>query len=335
MRMMGRYTDQPSLPDVRTLVGGVYAQHRRSFGKLQATAGARFDAASSEARSESLNTDIYWAYQGTRSTSATDAHPSGTIWLTYGLPRGLELFAGAGSTVRIPDPQERYFALKRSGSDWVGNPNLGPTRNTEADVGVNLRTGRFSLRPTLFYSYLDNFIALHPQSIRYMVPGIMNKSARSYENVEARVKGGEISYSVALSRSILLAGGASYTRGLVHAKPVAGMAGGDMAEIPPLKSRASLRYGNRMFFAEVEGRAVAPQNHVDPSLLEQRTPGYGLLAVRGGVHHKRLNLAAGVENLLDRFYYDHLSFQRDPFRTGTRIPDPGRSLYLNLSYRFE
>jgi iron complex outermembrane receptor protein len=168
-----------------------------------------------------------------------------------------------------------------------------------------------------------------------MVKGIMNKAARSYENVEARIHGGEVSYSVAFSRSLLLAGGVSYARGVEYAKPAAGMPRANIAEMPPLKSRASLRYGNRLFFAEAEGRAVARQNNVDPSLLERPTPGYGLLGVRGGIHHKRLNLAAGVDNLLDRFYYDHLSFQRDPFRTGVRIPDPGRSLYLNLSFVFE
>ena len=31
MRMAGIYTDQPSVPDVQMLVGGVYVQHRRSF----------------------------------------------------------------------------------------------------------------------------------------------------------------------------------------------------------------------------------------------------------------------------------------------------------------
>jgi len=335
MRMSGMYMDQPSMPDVRMLVGGLWVQHRRSFGRLQAAAGARLDAASSDARSSSLNTDIYWAYQGTRSTANSDVNPSGTFWLTYALPKGIELFGGFGSTVRLPDPQERYFALKRSGSDWVGNPNLEPTRNNEADMGVNIRTGRFSLRPTLFYSRLDNFIALHSQAVRTMVKGIMNKAARSYENVEARIHGGEVSYSVAFSRSVLLAGGVSYARGVEFAKPAAGMPRANIAEMPPLKSRASLRYGNRLFFAEAEGRAVARQNNVDPSLLERPTPGYGLLGVRGGIHHKRLNLAAGVDNLLDRFYYDHLSFQRDPFRTGVRIPDPGRSLYLNLSFVFE
>jgi iron complex outermembrane receptor protein len=105
--------------------------------------------------------------------------------------------------------------------------------------------------------------------------------------------------------------------------------------MPPLKSRTSVRYGNRFFFGEVSGLAVARQDKVDATLLETPTAGYALMGLKGGVHHKRLRLSAGVDNILDRFYYDHLSFQRDPFRSGTRIPDPGRTLYINLSVIFE
>ena len=42
----------------------------------------------------------------------------------------------------------------------------------------------------------------------------------------------------------------------------------------------------------------------------------------------------GATNLLDRAYAPHLSYQRDPLRTGVRVHDPGRSLYVNLSLRF-
>ena len=331
MRMSGVYSDQPSLPDVQMWVGGFYVQHRRSYGNFRLTAGARLDAASTDARSQALSTDLYWAYQGTRAVSKTDLAPSANFTLAYSVGKGLELFAGAGSVARLPDPEERFYALRRNGSDWVGNPNLVPTRNSEADFGINFQAGRFSLRPTVFYSRLDNFVALHSQPLRNMVMGIMNKAARSYEGVEARIYGGEVSWSVAFSRSLLLAGGVSYVRGRQFEKVSAGMPEGNIAEMPPLKSRASLRYGNRVFFTEVEGRAVARQNFVDRSLLEQPTAGYALMGIRGGMHRERWNLAVGIDNIFDRFYYDHLSFLRDPFRTGIRVPDPGRSAYINLS----
>ena len=334
MRMAGMYMDQPSMPGVWITSGGLYLQHRRTLGRLAVVAGTRLDAVSSEARRQSLNTNLFWAYHGTHSTSASNLNPSGTLWVTYGLGPEVELFAGIGSTVRVPDPQERYFALKRNGTDWVGNPNLNPVRNTETDFGFNIHARRFSLRPTVFYSRLTNFIALYSQPIVRTVAGVMNKSARTYESVDGYIRGGEVTFSVAFDRSLLLAGGLSYARGVQYGK-IAGMPHTDMAEMPPLKSRMSLRYGRKLYFGEVEGRAVARQDKVDRRLLESPTPGYGVLNVRGGVHHRSLNLAAGIENALGRLYYDHLSFQRDPFRLATRLPDPGRSLFLSLSIAFE
>jgi len=329
------YTWQRSVPDVRMMVGGFFAQHGRTFGRLHITFAGRVDAAKAEARTPDLNTDIYYAYRNTRTTSASDVDPAGNIRLTYLLPKGIELFAGAGSTVRLPDPEERYYGLKRMGGDWVGNPNLRPTRNNEVDLGINLRNQYFSLRPTLFYSRLHNFIAVNEVSKINPVMGVANSNARSYENVDGRVFGGEVSYSVGFGRSLLLAGGLSYVRGIQYANLDAGMPRSNMAETPPLKSRASLRYGSSQFFAEINGLVTARQDKIDPRLLERSTAGYGIVGVKGGIHHKQLNLSGGVENLTNRYYYEHLSFQRDPDRLGVRIPEPGRTFYLNLSYNFE
>ena len=104
--------------------------------------------------------------------------------------------------------------------------------------------------------------------------------------------------------------------------------------MPPIKSRAALRYGNRRFFAEFEGIAVNAQSHLDTDLGEQRTPGYAFFNLKAGVHTRKVNVAVGIENLFNRFYYEYFSFQRDPFRLGTKVPEPGRNVYLTVSYAF-
>jgi len=66
---------------------------------------------------------LYEAYQGTRSLSATDTLPAGKVRLAW--RRGpFELAAGVGHAPRIPEATERYLALRRMGTDWVGNPEL-------------------------------------------------------------------------------------------------------------------------------------------------------------------------------------------------------------------
>jgi iron complex outermembrane receptor protein len=335
VRMGMMYTASHSLPDARTVVAGLYAQHRQNFGRLTLTLGGRLDAASSAALARDVNTDLYWAYHNTRSTSASDLSPSGTISAAYLLPRGIELFAGVGSIVRLPDPEERYYAVKKMGSDWVGNPLLQSARNNEKDIGINFRGRHFTLRPTLFYSSLDNFIAIDLQRKINPLMSVMNPSARSYENVDAHMYGGEVAYSVGLTRSLLLSGGLSCTRGVQYAKPAAGLSRTDMAEMPPFRSHASLRYGRSVFFAEVNAIAVARQDRIDSALQEQPTAGYALLGIKAGIHYKLWNIAAGIDNLTDRFYYEHLSYQRDPYRSGVRMPEPGRAIFLNISRIFQ
>ncbi len=236
IRQPGRDTQR-----VHQLRGRLRLSTGGRFGKrLLFTAGARFDTARSEATSASLNPDLYWAYKGTRSTSRRDYDPSGNIRAAYRLAGGLELFAGLGRSVRLPDPQERYIAVKRMGSDWVGNPDLAPTKNTEVDLGVNYRNRWFTLRPTLFYSHLDDYIVVHNQAKVNPVMSMMNPSARSYAAVPARFEGGEMGYSISPHRSLLLSGGFSYARGTKDPQPAMGILTRNLAEMPPLKSRTTL-----------------------------------------------------------------------------------------------
>ena len=137
-----------------------------------------------------------------------------------------------------------------------------------------------------------------------------------------------------LADALLLLGGVSYTRGVKDPIPTANILDHDMAEMPPLKSRMALRWGTRRLFGEMEGIAVYAQNKVDSGLSEQPTPGYGLLNLKAGFHSEKWRLTGGIDNLLDRFYYEAFSYQRDPFRSGVRIPEPGRNIYFIVSYRF-
>lgn len=335
MRMGMGYMDQHALPDVDVTVAGVYADYRRVLlSRLELNAGGRLDAAWSAARDTTVSTDLFWAYKGTRSLDAADMNPSGNLRLSYSLPKGFEVFTGVAHSARVPTPQERYYTLRRSGSDWVGNPLLKPVRNTETDLGFIYRHRRFYLRPTVFYSRLSDFIVVHNQPRLFMLPGVMNSTARSYANLPAEIYGGELSYSFGISERLLLFGGVSAARGLKDSQPQERIFDRHVSEMPPLKSRLAVRYGTRLFFGEVEGIGVWAQRLIDADLREQPTAGYGLLNAKCGIHTKKLNLALGLDNVTNRFYYEAYSYQRDPFRTGTKVPEPGRTVFVNASYGF-
>jgi iron complex outermembrane receptor protein len=332
---MGMMGTQFAIPDVDTDSFGLYGEYKKNLSdRLRWVAGLRLDTTKTQADSSKANTNLYFAYKNTRSTSKTDTYPSGNIQLFYELQKGTELFVGLGHSVRVPDPQERYFALRRMGTDWVGNPELKPSKNTELDLGIKHSTDRTLIKATAFYSYVQDYITVHNQSKVNSVPGVMNSQARSYENVNAQFFGGELDLRLSLTQELFLFGGMSYVQARKETKPEKNINSSNVAEIPPLKTRLALRYDKGSYFGEVETILSATQNRTDTDLREQKTSGYGVVNIKVGGNFKGFTINAGIDNVFDKRYFEHLSYLRDPFTTGVKVPEPGRTFYVNVSYTF-
>uniref|UniRef100_A0A7C5SXK9 TonB-dependent receptor n=1 Tax=Thermocrinis ruber TaxID=75906 RepID=A0A7C5SXK9_9AQUI len=335
MMMMGT---QPSIPNVDTDSFGLYGEYKKNLSdRLRLVAGLRLDTTKTKADSSKANTNLYYAYKNTRSTSKTDTYPSGNVQLFYELQKGTELFVGLGHSVRVPDPQERYFALKRpSVWDWVGNPKLKPSKNTELDLGIKHSTDKALIKATAFYSYVQDYITVHNQSKVNNVPGVMNSQARSYENVNAQFFGGEVDLRLSLTQELFLFSGMSYVQARKETKPEKNIRSSRVAEIPPLKTRLALRYDNGTYFGEVETILSATQYRVDTDLNEQKTSGYGVVNIKVGGNFKGFAINAGIDNVFDKKYYEYLSYQRNPFAMppNVKVPEPGRTFYINASYTF-
>ena len=330
-----QYRPQASLPGAATDVVGLFAE--RSFrlsGTVNLDAGLRWDHASASVDPGKASTDLTWAYHGTRATEQTDSLPGGSLRARWQAAEGLEISLGAGTAARIPEPQERWFSLRRMGTDWVGNPDLEPSRNTALDLSASLRAGRFYLSASAFLNEIADFVVLADVKKVNMVPGVMNPAARTYENVDARLAGGEAGASLTLTDRLVFSGSVSYVRGTQDPRPELGIDSTDVAEMPPVAGRASLRWDNGRFWGEAEGVFAAAQTNVDSDLLEETTPGWGIANLRAGFTFGSLGLTAGVENLFGRLYSEHLSYQRDPFRSGVKLPEPGRNVFVNLSWRY-
>lgn len=329
-----QYKPQASLPGATSDVIGLFAE--RSFrlsGNLTLDAGARWDHASSAVDASKASTDLTFAYHGTRATEQDDSLAGGSLRARWQAAEGLEVSLGIGTAARIPEPQERWFSLKRMGTDWVGNPDLEPSRNTALDLAASFRSGRLYVSAGAFLNDVANTIVVASGQKQNMVPGVMNPAARTYENVDARLAGGEASAAFTLSGRIFLSGTVSYVRGTQDPRPELGILSKNMAEMPPVTARTSLRWDDGRFWGEVEGVFADAQTNVDTDLLEVSTPGWGVANLRVGFTFGTVALNVGVENLFGRLYSEHLSYQRDPFRSGVKIPEPGRNVFVNLSYR--
>ncbi|MGE0123761.1 MAG: TonB-dependent receptor [Vicinamibacterales bacterium] len=335
MAGMGAYAPQYSIPDVDIDAVGLFAEHARPLGDtVSLDLGARLDRVATAADPSKAGVALYTAYHGSAATSRTDLLPSGRAKVSWQAASSVVLAASLGHTARVAEANERYFSLRRMGSDWVGNPDLAPARNTGVDVSVTVQRPRATLTANAYVNRIDDYIAVYMARRVTMVPGVMNAAARSYVNVDAVQRGVEASGSFTVRRPVSVSADVSYVRGTMTPRAELGVTSRDLAETPPLRVRARVRADDGRWFAELEGVGSAAQTRVDRGLGEATTPAYRVANLTAGLRHGRLSLALGVANLLDTYFVEHLSFQRDPFRSGRRVAEPGRNLFTNLSWKF-
>ena len=339
---------EPTLPNVSTNELGAFADYHHSFtDRLKLSGGVRFDHDSMASGDRSLDDYLrsyeagyqdylnqIYLYQNTHSTRAKDNYGSGNVRLSFAFPHSIELFAGGGTAGRVPDAEERYINSSYMMTGFLGDPNLPIVRNTETTLGAAFRHGSSYIKPTLFYSNINNYILVNNQPIQNSGTNWWGPSVRSYTNVEARIYGGEVSYVFGLLAGFSLTGGSSYARGANAPKPQAGVLDTNLPEMPPLRASVALRYTRRFGFAEVGGTGVARQNLVDADLKETATAGYGLMNVKLGMSYGKLSASFVADNLFNHYYYEHLSYYRDPFASGVKIPEPGRNFFGQVKVSF-
>jgi iron complex outermembrane recepter protein len=343
MKMGGMLKVNSSVPDVHTQTVGSFLNYQRAINdRLKVISGLRFDHAQTQVENAQASTNLYYQFHNTRRTSNSDNYASGNARLSVVLQKSMELFAGVGTTGRIPDAEERYISRGMGSGATVGNPLLPIIRNTELAAGWSVNRTRLYVRSVFFYSFLDNFILVNNQpqlnatSMGGELMGGMNMettpTSRSYANVDARIYGGEMTYGVTVTETLSLNGGGSYSRGTVTPQASVNVLSPNLPEMPPLRGWSALRYARRWAFAEVGTTAVHRQSLVSSDLKELPTAGYGLLNIKLGFTHRRLSASFTVDNLLNRFYYEHLSYYRDPFAAGVKVPEPGRNFFVQLRY---
>jgi iron complex outermembrane recepter protein len=330
--MAGRaYLPQASLAGATCDTVGLFAEWEHDFTVAHGlSVGLRLERATTRVDEATGNTELFFAYHGTRDTDAEDLLPAARLRYNWRPRPGLRLSLTAGHAARLPEPNERYFALRRAGSDWVGNPGLRPSRSTGGDLNAHFEAARLRLDGSLFVNAVADYITVAARDKGETVAGVVNTRARTYENVNATLAGLEARASLLLPARLFLDVDASYVRGRQQTDSARGLTSEAVAEIPPLTGHVALRYDDGRRWLRLEAAGAARQRRINRDLGETETPGYGILNVAAGLRLRRLVLTAGVVNLLDDAYAEHLSSQRDPFRSGARLLEPGRQVFVSV-----
>jgi len=311
------YRDTAMLPDVSIDNLGMFAEYELPLGsQFTLQGGLRGDLTWAEANK--TNTLI------TAGTKRDFADVSANLQLTYTPVKGLDIFSGIARGTRTPDQQELFLDVpvmmpSATSNYWHGNKELKATVNHQADIGAKYSTDRFYVKASIFYSDLQDYINL------YQLPTTFEKS---YQNIHATMWGAELGSQVSLDYDLFLRGSLSY----VEARNES--AGRPLSEIPPLRGTVSLRYDNGTFFFEALENLAREQDRVDSGLNETTTAGWVTTDIKSGINYQGFSVILGISNLFDKQYFSHLSYSRDPFQSGIKVPENGRNVYLSLGYKF-
>jgi len=113
----------------------------------------------------------------------------------------------------------------------------------------------------------------------------------------------------------------------------------DLYRIAPANATLRLAWSAGEWGAVIEGVASAAQHQVSATSREQKSSGYGLLNVSANWRPTaQLALAAGVDNVFDRTYRDHLGgynrVSNPDIAVGERLPGYGINVFARASYSF-
>jgi len=240
------------------------------------------------------------------------------------------LFAGLGRVQRFPDYWE---LIKNESATSVSAFGTEPETTTQLDLGALWHAGAFELSLSAFAARIDDFILV--QSAFAKPSGMMGtRAAVITRNVDATTRGGEASLAWRFATDWKLDASLAYVRGEndTDARP--------LAQIPPLEGRLALAYTRPTWSAGALVRAVDAQDRIalnQGNIVGQdlgRSAGFAVFSLHGSWKPTaRTRLSAGVDNLFDRAYAEHLSkagAMIAGFVQTTRVNEPGRTFWVKL-----
>lgn len=323
--MAGNSVEDNAWQHGRIARGGLFSEYQWQDLHWYGVASARLEY--NHATALDLTSEFLQVHE---EATASQLNPSlsmggGYRW-TNGMGVGLWL-ARAQRSAGLTERYINFFPVGLDPYELVGNPNLAPEVNYQADLNWRFAQGENLLEVTAFGSYLTDYITSGIDTT--LSPRLPNSpGVRQYVNLDAAMLlGFELQWQQTLWAGLYHQLSLAYTYGqdLVHMTP--------LPEIAPLDLRYSLlgSYGQGRWKPELTLRHVLAQNRISQQFGEMETPGFTLLDIQ--MHYQPtpwLMVMGGVQNALDVACYEHLSRS---VRSAESPPlyAPGRNLFLAVT----
>ncbi|MCX6150596.1 MAG: TonB-dependent receptor [Ignavibacteriales bacterium] len=318
------------VPDSKFFSLGVYAQDDIKLieDKLSMTVGGRVDRINIS--NEKTYNPVYEITNGVWNDAPSsqilywdkknvnDISYSGNINFLYKAFNDIDFTFSSAHSFRSPSLEERYQYIDQGSVIRLGDPNLKPEKGWFFDLGMRVWKTDFNFTGDIFWNSLTDLVVEMPGSYE-------GRKALIKTNIgKAQLYG----FDLGLQYNFLTSFVGYATAAYVNGKDVFNHT--YLPQISPLNGKAGIKTSEAKYFdVDLSATLFGKQNKV--AVGELATPGYVyfdlyLSSIQFDLGLIKYQIFAGVENLTDKAYRNHLSTNR-----GLITIEPGRNIFARLS----
>lgn len=231
------------------------------------------------------------------------------------LPQDFLLGVSAEIASDAPGIEQQFIAVDKPGTkpDWVGNPTLSdPVRGT-----LRAAVEREFMKLEIFTTRVWNYPYLARRSLN-------GQAYQTYQGIDALLAGANL-----FATWRILDAGLIWNWGQKTSDNSA------LAEIQPVKFFLAARSpAYRHVFGTLRYQHAAAQKRIAADQDENATGSWNTLDLGWVWERADFRVALNAVNMTNSLYTQHLSYQRDPFASGTRVDDPGRTVRGTVTFKF-
>lgn len=312
----------PDNSQLQSALAAQFTHHADSLTQLQVN--SRLEVSSFTVTSETGKDHL--AVFGHTETDKLFLIPSVSFQVNRKFTHTLKASASLLFNGRQPSASEMYgFYLfnQFDGYDYIGNPGLKAEQGIGTEVSMQFKQRNLNINIAAYgyrvKNYITGFVETGASAMTMGANGV-----KMYHNLShAKLWGteGSVVYNFQHLGNVIST--LRYTNGT-------DMNGKMLPMMAPLKWVNSYRHALGNLWLQAEFEIAASRRNVNMATGEMPTDGFSLLHFRGGytIKGKKTNweLNAGVENILNKYYREHLDWGG--------IPRAGRNVYLQLSCGF-
>ena len=311
------------IPDATTFDIGGFTLTQFNLPKLQLQVGLRFDY-------RAVDTEVMFGKDRTVPPLSTNfSNFNYSAGFVYPM-KPITLRANISSGFRAPNSSEllSYGVHEGTNRFEIGNEGLDSEHATQFDISIDYQNEHLHITVNPFYNVINNFIYLSPTDST-----IEQTTVFEYIQNKAFLFGGEMSVHWHPHKFHWLHIGSSLATVLAEDQ--------NQNPIPLIpatqldtKVRADLSSGQNVFMKDFYIQHIFKFKQNRTGIFESPSDAYHLinLGLTLAMNNRKspLEFTAGVNNLLNAKYTDHLS----RFKT-EGIPNPGINFHFGIRYRFE